>query len=134
MFQPPSSSKREVCNKPGTCLGDVTKIAKIFYFSLSESLKNSLFRTFSSPKSSLEHWILHFLCKNLPEYPPDITMWTSAIVYLIPQNFSWFKNYRVLISKLVPDDSFNSTKTIKAFIDTDLLIMMKMLTKSNTCT
>ena len=36
-----------------------------------------------------------------------------------------------LILKLVPGASFASAKTISAFVDTDLQLMMKMLGKSN---
>ena len=110
-----------------------TMVVKILDFKLFQSLKNGLFRTFCSPKLSLGSWILHCFCKNFPEYPPNITIRTSTIVYLIPQHFSWFKHYKVLILKLVPGGSFASAKTIIAFIDVDLLLMIKMMvvTKSN---
>ena len=75
-----------------------TIVAKIFDFSLSESLTKALFRSFCSPKLSLERWILHCLCGKLL----NITIEISIIVYLIPKQFSWFKNYKQLILKLVP--------------------------------
>ena len=40
----------------------------------------------------------------------------------------------VLILKLVAGTSFASAKTISAFADTDLPLMLKMVTKSNLCT
>ena len=106
-------------------------VVKILNFRLFESLKNALSRTFSSPKLSLESWILHYLCKNFPEYPPEIIIKTSIIVYVIPQYFSWFKNYKLLILKLVPSASFACAKTISAFVDLNLLLMIKMVAKSN---
>ena len=42
-----------------------------------------------------------------------------------------YKLQTVLIRKLVPGPSFASSKTISAFINTDLLLMMKMVAKSN---
>ena len=66
-FQPPSSSKREVCNKPSISQSG-TMVAKILDFRLFESLKNALSRTFCSPKLSLESWILHCLRENFPVY------------------------------------------------------------------
>ena len=53
------------------------------------------------------------------------------IICFIPQHFSWFKNYKLLIFKLVPGAFFASAKTIKAIVETDLLLMMKMVAKSN---
>ena len=49
------------------------------------------------------------------------------------QHFSWFKYYEVFIHKLVPSSSFTSAKTIRALFETDLLLMMKVVVKSNTC-
>lgn len=51
--------------------------------------------------------------------------------YLIPERFLWFKIYKLLILKLVHATSFASVKT-RAFVDTDLLLMKKMVAKSNT--
>ena len=45
-----------------------------------------------SPKLSLESQNLHGLCKNILEYPLNITMEISIIVYSIPPHFSWCKN------------------------------------------
>ena len=53
------------------------------------------------------------------------------MVYLISQQFSWFKNYKLLIVKPVPGAYFASAKTISAFVDPDLLLMMKMVPQSN---
>ena len=110
---------------------DGAMVVKFLDFRLLESLKSALSRTFCSPKLSLESWILHCLCENFPEYPPDIIIQTSIIVYLISQHFSWFKNYKLFIVKLVPDAYFASAKTISAFVGPDLLLMMKMVAKSN---
>ena len=66
-------------------------VAKLLDFRLFEDLKNALSTTFCSPKLSLGSWILHCF----PKYPPDIILRTSVIVYLIPQHFLWFKNYKL---------------------------------------
>ena len=50
-----------------------TMVAKILDFRLFEHLKNTLFRTFSSSKLSIESWIFYFLHDNFPEFPPDVT-------------------------------------------------------------
>ena len=63
-------------------------LVKILDFRVFESLKNEFSRTFSSPKLSLRSCILHCLCENVPEYPPDIIVQTSILVYLLPQVFS----------------------------------------------
>ena len=63
--------------------------------------------------------------------PPDITIRNSIMMYLTPQQFSWFKNYKLLVLKLLPGIFFASAKTITALVDTDLLVMMKMVAKSN---
>ena len=55
-------------------VGGGSMVAKILNFRLSESLKNALSSILPSSELSLESSILHFLCKNLPEYPPGITM------------------------------------------------------------
>ena len=57
-------------------------------------------------------------------------MRTSVTIYLIPQHFSWLKNLKLLILKLVPGAFFTSAKTINAFVDTDLLLMMMMVAQS----
>ena len=56
------------------------------------------------------------------------------LIFLIPQHFSWFKNYELLVFKLVPGAFLAIAKAISVFIDTDLLLMMKMVAKSNTRT
>ena len=111
--------------------GAGTMVVKILDFRLFESLKSALSRTFCFPQLSLESWMLHWLCENFPEYPPDIIIQTSIIVYLILQHFSWFKNYNLLILKPIPGTYFASAKTISAFVDPDLLLTMKMVAKSN---
>ena len=70
-------------------------VAKLLDFRLFEDVKNTLSRTFCSPKLYLGSWILRCLCDNFPKYPPDIILRTSVIVYLIPQHFLWFKNYKL---------------------------------------
>ena len=105
--------------------------AKILGFTLFETLQYGVFRTFCSPELSLKNWILHCVRENFPEYPPDITIQISTIVYLIPQLFSWLKSYKVLIPKFFPGGSFASTKTIRALLDMNPLLMMKMVAKSN---
>ena len=67
---------------------------KILDFRLFESLKNVLSRILYSPKASLERWFLHFLHKNFSKFPPDIAIEVSIIACLLPQHFSWFKNYK----------------------------------------
>ena len=90
-------------------------VAKILDFRFFKSLKNPLSKTFCFPK----------FCKNFPEYPPEITIRTWIIVYLIPKHFSWFKNCKILI--LVCGASFTSAKMTSAFVHTNLLLMMKMV-------
>ena len=108
-----------------------TMVAKILDFRLFKNLQKGIFRTFCSPKLSLESLILHCLCENFLEYPSEITIRISAIVYLIPQHFSWFKNYTVLIPKLIPGSSFASSKTIRALFGTDLLLIVRMVARGN---
>ena len=91
-------------------------VVKILDFRLFESLKSALSKPFCSPKLSFESWILHCLWKNVPEYPPEIIILTSIIVYLISQHFSWSKNYKLFILKPVPGAYFASAKTISAFV------------------
>ena len=108
-----------------------TMAAKILDFRLSQSLKNALSRILNSPKVSLERWFLHFRCKNFSEFPPDLTIEVSIIVFLIPQHFSWFKNYKssrfsnflLVLLSLVSKQ--------QVIFDTDPLLMMKMVAKSN---
>ena len=92
-------------------------LVKILDFRLFESLSSAFSRIFCSPKLSLGNWILHCLCKNFLEYPPDMIIQTSVIVSLIPKHFSRFKNYKLLILILVLGASFASAKTISAFVD-----------------
>ena len=87
-------------------------------FRLFESMKNALSRTFFSSKLFLESWILHCLRNNFPEYSADTILRTFIIVDLIPQHFSWFINYKLLILKLIPGASFATATTIRAFVDT----------------
>ena len=115
-FQPPSSSKQEVCNKPNLIGG--TTGAKILDCRVFKNLKNAFSRTFCFPKLSLGSSILHCLCKNFPKYLPDIILWTSLIVYLIQQHFSWFKNYKLYWFLLASGTSFASAKTRSASVDT----------------
>ena len=79
-FKPPSSSKREVCNKPSISRR-WHHVCKFLDFSFFESLRNALFRAFCSPNISLESWILHCLRENFLKYSPDIAICT-LIVYL----------------------------------------------------
>ena len=102
-----------------------TMLVKILNFRLFESLKGAFSKIFCPPKFSLGSRILHCLCKNFLEYPPDI------IVYIISKNFPRFKNYKILILNLILGASFACAKTISAFVDPDLLLMMKMVAKSN---
>ena len=64
---------------------------KILDLRLPESLQNKLSRTFCSTKLSLESWVLHYLHENFPEYPSEITIGISIIIY----KFLWFKNYKL---------------------------------------
>ena len=52
-------------------------------------------RSFCSPKLSLESWIYIAFARSFPEYPPNITIRISIIVYLITQCFSWLKNNKL---------------------------------------
>ena len=91
-------------------------VAKLLDFRLFEDVKNTLSRTFCSPKLSLGSWILRCLCDNFPKYPPDIILRTSVIVYLIPQHFLWFKNCKLYWFLLVSGASFASAKTRSVFV------------------
>ena len=71
-FQPPTSSKQEVCNKP-SYVEDGTMVAKILDFRLSESLKTRTPGPFAFPRLPLESWILHCLRENFLEYPRKLT-------------------------------------------------------------
>ena len=108
---------------------DDTTFAKILDFRLFENLKNALSKTFNCTKLSLESWIPLCLCEKFPEYLPDITMRTWKKVYLMAQHFSWFKNYRLFILRLVPGASFLSAKTMSDFVNMNL--MVRMAIKSN---
>ena len=93
-----------------------TMVAKILDFGLSQSLKNALSRILYSPKVSLERWFLHFFCKNFSEFPPDLIIEVSIIVFLLAQLFSWFENYKSSwFSNFVTCASFVSVKTISYF-------------------
>ena len=89
-------------------------VVKILDFRFFESLKSGLPKTFCFPKLFLGSWILHCLYENFPEYPPDIYN-TNLIVILIPQHFLWFKNYELMILKLVPGASYASCHNGKCF-------------------
>ena len=54
-------------------------VGKILDFRLSESPKNEISRSYCSPKLFLESWMLHFLCKNLPQYARDVIIGISVI-------------------------------------------------------
>ena len=43
----------------------------------------------------LESWTLHCPCENFLEYPPNITIGVSIVVFLILLHFSWFKNFKL---------------------------------------
>ena len=62
---------------------------------------------------------------------PNITTGIWEIDYLIPQRFSWLKNYKLYWYSLLPDNFFDNAKTMKAFDDTDLMLTMEMVDKSN---
>ena len=68
---------------------------KISGFRLSKCPNNILFRTFFSPKLSLESWILHCPPYSFSKYLRDITLGVSIIVYSVPQHFSWFQNCKL---------------------------------------
>ena len=118
-FQPPSSSKREVCNKPSI----IRRLPKIWILGFLKACKMHSPGSFAVPN-------YHYRKLNFA-YPPDITIRNSIMMYLTPQQFSWFKNYKLLVFKLLPGIFFASAKTITALVDTDLLVMMKMVAKSN---
>ena len=134
-FQPPSSWKREVWNKTLDNVGG-TMVAKIFNFRFSETQKKSFSRTFCSLKMSLEIRILHCLCENFLEYPPDIIQ-TSITVYLVWQNFWWFKSYKLYLFSnffyLFFKLNFPGVLSIvlKCFVDMDLLLIVKITIKSS---
>ena len=126
-FQPPSSSEREVFHKLSISLRWQHGCQNFGFQALWKPEKCTL-------QDLLLSQILHCLRETFREYSPDITTQTSPIVYLIPQHFSSFKNYKVLIPKLVSGGSFASAKAIRAFVDKDLLFMMNLVAKSNACT
>ena len=90
--------------------GGGTMIAKILDFRLSENQKNALLRTCCSLKLSLESWILLCFSETFPEYPRELQT--------------------LLVLTLVPGTSFASAKTMSAFVDMDLLLMVKILAES----
>ena len=90
--------------------GGGTMIAKILDFRLSENQKNALLRTCCSLKLSLESWILLCFSETFPEYPRELQT--------------------LLVLTLVPGTSFASDKTMSAFVDMDLLLMVKILAES----
>ena len=58
--------------------------------------ENASSKSFCSPRSSLESWTLHCFRENFLKYPPNITIGTSFVVYLIPQHLkTWFKMYKL---------------------------------------
>ena len=61
---------------------------------------------------------------------PNIRIGIWEIDYLIPQRFSWLKNYKLYWYALLPDDFFDNAETMKAFDDTDLMLTMEMVDKS----
>ena len=76
---------------------------KILDCRVSESLKMALS-------------LLRFLCENFLEYPCDITIPIFIVTYSFPQHSSWFKNYKLLILKLVPGASLACAETFGAFL------------------
>ena len=71
--------------------------------------------------------MLHCIHQNFPEHPRYITLITLGIwiiVYLVPQQFSWFKKLQtVLFLKLVSRASLACNKKIHALVDTGLLLL-----------
>ena len=68
----PSSLKWEVCNIP-IISRKWHNVCQHFGFQALWKPENVLSRTFCSLKLPLENWILHCLCENVLEYPPNIT-------------------------------------------------------------
>ena len=66
-------------------------MAKMLDFRFSESLKMHSSGPLVLPNYTNE---VEF-SKNFLQYPPIVTIGISIIVYLIPQHFSWFKNYKL---------------------------------------
>ena len=104
---------------------------KTLDFRLSEIPQNELSRTFSISKLSLESCILYPLRKNFREYPHDITIRISVIVYSSPQYFSWFKNYKMYWLSILFLALVTCGKTLCGLVDTDVLLMMNMVSESN---
>ena len=76
-FQFPSSSKQRIHNEPSILNLDFGFLD----FSLSESSKNELSRTFCFPKLFLERWILHCFCNVFFWHARDIIIRIWIIVY-----------------------------------------------------
>ena len=93
-FQPSSSSKWEVYNKL-SIFRRWHHGCEIFRFQTLGKPEKCTLQDLLLSQVIPESWILHCLCENFPEYPPDIIIQTSIIVYLIFQRFSWFKNYKL---------------------------------------
>ena len=93
-FQPPSSSKWEACNYTPKVAPWLPKFwilgsLKAWKFTLQKLLFSEIIpRKLNFALSSRENFLVL-------EYPPNITIGTSIIVYLIPQHFSWLKNYKL---------------------------------------
>ena len=64
-------------------------VAKILNFRLSENLKMP-----STGYFALQNYALHSRETLLNIHLPNITIGISITVYLIPQYFSWLKNYK----------------------------------------
>lgn len=100
----------------------------------TENQQNELSRTFSFPKLPLQSWILHCFCKNFPEYSHNTTIRISILVYSSPRHFSWFKNHKLhWFSNSHLALSFACTKTFRALVDTNLLLMMNIVAERNAC-
>ena len=89
-------------------------IAKILDFRLSENLKNALLRTCCSLKLCLESWILLGFSETFREYSRELQT--------------------LLVFTLVPGTSFASAKTMSAFVDMDLLHMVRILAECKAST
>ena len=72
-------------------------------------------KDFSSPKLSLESWILHCIRENFSEYLRDVTVEKLRIVSSTAL-FTVYKLQTELILKLVPGCSFACAKTIRALV------------------
>ena len=84
-------------------------------------------RTFCSPKLSLQSWINHYIHKKFPEYPHGITVRILVIVIQFHSTFHGLKITNCIDSQTSSGTSFACAKKMCAFVDTDLLLNMKMV-------